>query len=280
MSRPAIDLAYWINEREAMRHRRMAGAPPPWTNDPAMGTVRYCNVHREHDKVTQYIRNSRVYSGAAVPVGRVVLARMLNRITTLALVESAAAVDDWQEVKFRLYAARARGEKIWGNAYTISTCGKAMDKVDYVIDHVVSEVHDAEKLENLIGGGKWGTLNAAFNWLTELDGLGSFLAAQVVADLKNTPGHPLATAPDWHYFCAPGPGSLKGLTAYYGRPSTPGTFAKDIDQCYAEVMPLVANYVGEIHMQDFQNCLCEFSKFERVKHGGKARNNYDPFNKS
>jgi hypothetical protein len=270
-----FDLAYWINEREAMRLRREAGLPSPWSHDPAMATVRYCNVHREDDKVTRWLRSNPVYSHFTTPVWVIVLSRMVNRIETLDLIQDAVYRSDLKSVSAALKYAREY-RPIWGNAYTISTCGKTMDKVDYVLWHVVSQVQESEALCEKTNNTGWGTLLGAFEWLTEVDGLGSFLAAQVVADLKNIPGHALQSASDWLTWCAPGPGSLRGLAAFYGRTSTPRTFNADITECYNLVMPLVEETVGPIHMQDFQNCLCEFSKYARVKEGGRARNRYDP----
>ncbi len=267
-----VDLAHWINERESIRLRREAGMAPPWTADPDMATVRYCNVRREDDKVTRWIRNNLVYSGPSVPVWVVVLARMVNRIKTLELIEPYVARDDLDAVKKALKIFRDPGP-IWGNAYTISTCGKSMDKVDYVVDWVVAEVAQRD-FSGIC------TLDAMYKKLMTVDGLGSFLAAQVVADLKNTPRHPLATAPDWHTFAAPGPGSLRGLVAYFGHPVTPSNFAASLSLVAQQVKPLVAGYIGAIHAQDMQNCMCEFSKYIRVREGGKARNNYDARNSS
>ena len=270
MTHLTSELAHWINEREAMRQRREQGVPPPWTTDPFMATVRYCNVRREDDKVTRFIRKSTVYSGYDIPVWRVVLARMVNRISTLEAIETSVGLGDLERVRLELKELRLHGP-IWGNAYTISTCGKSMDKVDYVIDHVVGTV----KAEELLWPYDFKSLSITFLQLTDVDGLGSFLAAQVVADLKNTPCHPLNSADDWHTWSAHGPGSLRGLAAYYGQSITPGNYQKAIKHCYDETMPLVMPYVGHIHMQDFQNCLCEFSKYMRVKKGeGHARNSY------
>jgi len=261
------DLAYWINEREAIRVRKEAGDPAPWTHDPVMATVRYCNVHREHDKVTRYIRSVDTYSRPGVPVYAVVLARMLNRIPTLEAVSPLVHLGDLAGVKNVLKEMRKDGP-IWGNAYTISTCGKTMDKVDYVINHVVQTVQQLRVAQ-------WISCRATYEWLKSVDGLGSFLAAQVVADLKNIKGHPLNSAPDWWTWSAPGPGSLRGLHAYFGTKITPKLYEEAIVTCYDEVRPLLNNYVGELHMQDFQNTLCEFSKFIRVRDGdGHARNTY------
>lgn len=276
------DLAHWINERESIRQRRESGMAPPWTADPTMATVRYCNVHREDDKVTRWIRNRPAYSHARNAVWVVVLARMVNRISSLEAIEAAVHLGDLAAVKSILKSRRDSGFTIWGNAYTISTCGRSMDKVDYVIDHVVDNVRRAEQ-DPLWSQGLWHdpwTLSTFHQWLMRIDGLGSFLAAQVVADLKNTEGHALHYATDWHTWAACGPGSLKGLAAYFGTPAIPGNFTALLARATAQVMPLVGAHVGAIHAQDMQNCFCEFSKYIRVREGGHARNRYDARNPS
>ena len=61
------------------------------------------------------------------------------------------------------------------------------------------------------------------------EGFASFMAAQVVADLKNTLGHPLQDASDWHSFSAYGPGSLRGLSWYFDKPIRPNTYEAAIE---------------------------------------------------
>lgn len=291
------ELAYWINEREQMRIRkennRYTSSYPQgelslrygYSADPHMGTVRYCNVHRENDKVTRWMREN--WSTKDSPVWWFVLGRMLNYIPTLEdIVEFGVygpgrgpdVLPSLDGLADGLKARRDAGEKVFTSAYTISTCGKRMDKIDYVTDWVCGGI---VKHFGISGTRPYpdgpDTLDYWHRMLTCVDGLGSFLAAQVVADLKNTPGHPLQTAPDRATWCAPGPGSLRGLQAFWSRPVTPRTFAKDIQECYAATMPLVDNSVAFIDMQDFQNCLCEFSKYDRVSRGaGHARNKYTP----
>jgi hypothetical protein len=266
------ELAYWINERESVRMRRERGDPAPWSADPAIANVRYCNVRREDDKVTRWLAQNWRHVGSYSTLA-MVMARMVNWIPTLERLPPPQQIGT-------SYSARAwvrtcstivksiQGQK-WTNAYTISTCGKKMGKEDYVFGHVLPQVLASDFDDRY--DPTW--LSAAHLLLTQVDGLGSFLAAQVIADLKNTKGHPLFHAMDWWDWSAHGPGSLRGLEAYYGSRVTPSGYQTAIAQCYAEVAPLIKG-VGRLHMQDFQNCLCEFSKYMRVLNGGHARNGY------
>lgn len=263
-----FDLAHWINERYAIKLRRDQGIPAPWTGDPIMASVRFCNVHREDDKVTRWLAvNWRPHFNE---VWQILLARLTNNIPTLGLLLPFADAE-LDTIRALLKTRRSNHRPIFGNAYTVSTNGRSMDKVDYIIDHVVKPARPF--------GHMWrvgATLEMACKDLCQLNGVSTFMAGQIIADLKNTQGHPLLAAPDWHTWAGPGPGSLKGLEAYFGRPVRPAGFTAALAQCYAEVKPLIADYVPPIHMQDFQNCLCEFSKYVRVKEGGHARNRYTP----
>lgn len=275
------ELAYWINEREYIRQMKEEGdhwLGAPHSADPAMNTVRYCNVHREDDKVTRWIRDNwrNNHADQKSLTYAMVAARMVNWPDTLSEIgypSDLVFIEEWQ--KNAMLVIRNRQEKhmkAWTSAYTISTCGKSVPKEFYVFEFVLPQVYYDLDLARF-GSAKW-TLAEAHSLLTRVDGLGSFLAAQVIADLKNTPRHPLSNAPDFWTWSAPGPGSLRGLEAYFGRHITNSTYHASIEQCYNEVKPLIMPYVEPIHMQDFQNCLCEFSKYVKFKAGGHVRNRY------
>jgi 5-hmdU DNA kinase-like protein len=51
-------LLSWIREREAVRLKREAGASLPWSDDPVFQRERFCNVERESDAVTCWIREN------------------------------------------------------------------------------------------------------------------------------------------------------------------------------------------------------------------------------
>ncbi len=264
-----------------MRVRKDSGAPPNLPHghsaDPHMGLVRYCNVRREEDKVTKWIAENWRKPNAKSPMlgAGMALARMVNYIPSLqAIGKMPLNVLMLERAKEVLQVQRANGGKIWTSAYTISTNGHSMDKLDYVFDKVLRPVY--EHMKDGYGGVLPGTLLGDYHeYLISFNGLGSFLAAQIVADMKNTDGNPLKeSAHDWQTWSAPGPGSLKGLTAYFGVRVGPSTYHARIKQCWAEVQFLLPLDLQELHMQDFQNCLCEFSKYCRVKEGGHVRNKY------
>lgn len=279
MNRTA-ELAYWINERELMRARKESGTEDDrrrygWSDDAHMGTVRYCNVHRENDKVTRWLAT--YWRPGHHAVWEILLARLINNIPTLEELLQPMK-NKWQqnddgilEDIRALLKERRRYTTIFGSAYTVSTNGHSMDKVDYIIDRVLKPAASTFGSRTEFSGR---TLAAWAYWLCKLNGVSTFMAGQIIADLKNTEGHPLQTAPDWWTWAAPGPGSLRGLTAYFGQTVTPKNFTKALTLCHKEVWPHVGGHVAPVHMQDFQNCMCEFSKYVRVKEGGHARNRY------
>jgi hypothetical protein len=252
-------LVYWITEREAMRQHKEAGLPWPHSPNSIMANNRYTNVRREDDKVTKWLALN--WRKAGPDLTKIMcFARMVNYIPTF---EEIGRLVKWEPDRLAevLWERIDRGEKTWSSAYMITTCGKKMDKVEYVVDFVcdnVPEVTDA------------GTCAEAYDRLRTVDGLGSFLAGQIVADLKNTDGIRLRRATDWYTFSVPGPGSLRGLSVFFGTSVTPAGYNMAIAKAWQLVQPHLSKDLQMLSMQDFQNCLCEFSKFMR----GYSRNKY------
>ena len=114
-----------------------------------------------------------------------VLARLVNWTPTLDLLKYPY---QWgpEYISRALHVIKTTSGKVWTSAYTISTCGEKIAKEEYVL-RLVDTVVKKEQLLSFEGY----TLEDAHDTLMEVRGLGSFLAAQVIADLKNTPGHPL-----------------------------------------------------------------------------------------
>lgn len=266
---PRIDkVVYWMVTREKMRLRKEAGQEYPFSPDKIMAHTRFTNVRREDDKVTKYLaRTSWRDKWSETIVPKMVLARFVNYIPSL---EEILANGGWQNLEEVLWERYDRGEKVWGSAYTITTCGRSMDKITYLCTHILPQAVALGPLPSSVH-----TLAECHKWLMQVDGLGSFLAAQIVADLKNIPHGPLAEAPDWQTWSAPGPGSLKGLSWFFGEQITPKNYQWAITTAWRNIMPLLPTQLQNLHMQDVQNVFCEVSKYARLLEGrGHARNKY------
>jgi hypothetical protein len=273
---PLQRLAYWINERENIRQKKDGGLPPPWTDDPILAAYRFTNVHREHDRVTRWLRDQWRIPHARDPHlwHAMVVARFINWPETL---QVCGYPEPWPqrhaEFARRLRLRKIAACKVFTGAYIVGTNGVACDKVE----HVLRVFDNAWNISALPQTGD--TLAIAHRKLLAVEHFGSFMAAQVVADLKYTPM--LRRAADWHVWAAPGPGSVRGLNRVRHRlPLDAGwdqrAFIAELRRLREDLAKCGAPYLYDL--QDLQNCLCEFSKFERTLHGeGHPRAKYVAF---
>lgn len=271
-------LCKFILAREAVRVAKEAGKPRPWTKDPILNAYRFCNVHREDDRVTRWIATHWREPFATEPDlwFALVFARLFNLPRTLEAFTIFDVLKFRKElIRKRLKEMREHGP-IFNGAYIVSTNGRAMDKVDYLLDWVLTPMWASHKgWRPMLNQ----TLADYHIELREFDGLGSFMAAQVVADLKYV--EPLRSAVDWHTWAAPGPGSKRGLNRVCERPvgaPWPGqSWLVALHQLHDAVHVILP---FELHAQDLQNCLCEFDKMERVRLGeGTPKQLYRPYAK-
>ena len=233
----------------------------------------FCNVRREDDKVTKAFREMyNPYWPDPHFTANWILARCVNRVSTMRNVGYVHEFDEWK-IKSALRGTLRTEGQIFGGAYIFSTCGKKMDKVDYLVDIVLEDAWREAPEWGREGGNKSDTMVRALEAIMTVEGISTFMGGQVLADLKNTPNHPLRDAPDWHAFATPGPGSLRGLSWFWGAKVTPKDFGPLLRNCATW---LQAEGLGlDLHMQDLQNCLCEFDKYMRVSTGqGKSKRNY------
>ncbi len=267
---PKETLAYWIEERTSVLMEKEGGMEKPWSDDPIFQTVYFCNVRRENDKVTKWIRNcyTMEFFGKNYDLA-IVASRLFNLPETLSDISNALLVFSPEDMLAILNTKRDLKEQIWGGAYVITTHGIKMSKALYCVN-VLEEANQILPLDGV------SSCDTAYHLLMGLDGIGSFLAAQIVADLKNTDGHGLRNALDWHDFAAHGPGSLRGLGWFHERKFTPNTFMAGLLTCRAWLENSPAAYiVKHICNQDLQNCLCEYDKYMRVKNGtGRSKRRY------
>ena len=255
----------YMQERERVRQRKEAGERKPWTKDPMLQSYRFCNVHREDDTVTRWIKENWRDPHLTHPnlfIG-IVLARLLNWPPSL---KEIGFPEYWNplETAAILKARKARGEQLWNGAYMVTAGGKPIPKEDAVVD-IIDHFH---RLSYRPKPGD--TLQDTYENILKqsVGGIGTFLTAQFIADLKYTPL--LEGADDWWHFCAPGPGSVAGLREVLK--SNALLWDQYQFQLAVNKLRLILRerYGWNLCAQDVQNNLCEYSKYVR----GYAKSRY------
>jgi hypothetical protein len=124
------DLVRFIKEREKVRMNKEAGKPRPWTKDPILDKYRFCNVHREDDAVTRWLRKEWYTRFAANPDVwfAAVVARLFNNPEALTDIAHWVLPFNPKMIGKILDTRITRKQKNFNAAYIVSTNGVAMDK--------------------------------------------------------------------------------------------------------------------------------------------------------
>lgn len=277
-------LANFIVERDNVRRLKECGVAKPWTNDLILRSYRFCNVCREDDTETKWIAQNWRNPNVDEPHlwFAMMVARLFNWHDTLQDIGFPIPFDAryLKRMRAKLINRIANGQKVWTGAYMVSTNGQpVMYKHDYVIEKVLKP---AWRWRDSIWPQEGDTLQSFFERLMTLEGMGSFMAGQVIADLKYAEGTPLYHAADWDTWATPGPGSKRGLNRVYDRPVRApwrkDEFLPTLQELRKALLVELAarGFKRTMHAQDVQNCLCEFDKYERVRlEEGRPRSRYN-----
>jgi hypothetical protein len=238
----------WIAERESIRVKRDAGLPRPWTRDPVLDRFRFCNVRREDDKVSRWLTRF-WYAGASRDdywLGRILLARWVNNIPTLerlaeANLHVAWSVTAWESAKVN-YNTRA---------YCLPVP---------VVKNVGGRAGLLELMPRVlpVAWPKAPTIQACYEAITSVHGLGSFWGGQLALDALMAYGG-LADEDD---FCSPGPGSKKGLKLI----AMDGTFVECARRLRDQWNKKLDGKLGFLlRALDVEHVLCEWNKYNYLK---------------
>ena len=270
---------YWIKERENIRLKRVAGARPPWTSDPILANYRFCNVRREDDKVTIWIRENvrEPYADHPYLWWMLCAARQINWPESLAECIAQGAWPD--NPKFRpenmtevLTARKERGEKVFTGAYIIRGVYYT-SKTQGVSECVLGPLWKRREIITDKSVMKQ-TLQLAHKTLLEFDYWGPFMAYQAIVDMRFCPSL-LANAPDREIWAAAGPGTLKGLNYIYGRGHKETVSQQRALEEIREIEPILRSTGVDFDFSDIPNILCEGSKLVKMRRGeGHLRATY------
>lgn len=265
----------FIVERDLVRQRKERGESKPWTKDLRLQSWRFCNVHREDDKVTKWIAQNWRDNNAGDPDlwFAMAVARWNNHPDTLAEIGYPVP---WNPRKFIdvCNARKARSEKVWTGAYMIGTQGNAKNKPLFIAEDVLSSLWAKREVLRPTAGI---TLAKFTHRLANVLYQGKFMAGQITADAKYADPH-LLEAEDWNTFAISGPGSRRGLNRLMNQPKNmswrESKWHETLLEAQKEVNDLLWKFdrthpewyaIGPLDAQDVQNMLCEWDKYERLR---------------
>ncbi len=275
---PMID---WMRARQDIFRRRQRGEKPPYTKDPVLASFRFCQVFREHDHVTKWIReNWRIpYADHPNLPFAMAYARYFNEPKTLAAVGFPG--EEWDPQRDHdLITELAKSQAVFRAAYIISPCGSTKPKILRVIEDYLLPVYDISRT--------WivrNSLEKTHDNICKNEGFGAFMAYEVVSDLRHT--EPLMNSPDIQTWANPGPGACRGIQRLLGkkgedvRRSLPRAFQIDCMQTLLVHAKMALRnddlMFKKLEMRDIENALCETDKWLRAKTGeGTPKQRWTP----
>ena len=133
----------YINERHSITLKRSIGEPFPWTDDEILQTYSFCNVFRELDKVTVWIRENwkEPYADHPNLPFAMAVARQINWPDTL---QEIGFPEHWnpERVKAIMQSRLDRKEKVYTGAYMLTgTLGGT--KVEQTIDKILTPLYES-----------------------------------------------------------------------------------------------------------------------------------------
>lgn len=289
---PQVLFKHWIKERHAIYLRRKTQEAgdvfdtglyaKPWTDDPILGSYRFCNVYRQLDKVTVWLNENYYphFHTDHLPFAACV-ARLINEpdplkdlLNVLPTQKKHAFAPEW--FQRTLEERKAKGLSIRSAAYIVSTNGRSTPFPEYIANEVLAPLWGSRSLYMPVD---YSSLFSYSITLKKFMGIASFIAGQIVADLKYV--HPtMQKMHDWDTFVVPGPGSKRGLNRLHGLPHDTAMSDEVFHERFHLAQKLADdvafdNDYSPIHAQDVQNCLCEFDKYMRAYTGqGKPKQRY------
>ena len=273
-------LWYWINERHRIYLKRAGqGNPPPWTDDPILRQYRFCNVFREKDRVTLWLRiNVRTpYADNPNLWFMYAIARQFNWPPT---IQTLIEHELWPTVRWNGKAAGKLLDKLakegmqqYNGAYMTTGSGvpEGWSKARFMCEVLFEDLwqHRTEMAAVCRT-----SIREASQAFTKFNGYGKFLGYEVATDLRHCEGW-LADAPDIYTWANAGPGAKRGLNRLFGRAlKHPLPDAQSLAEMryLLSVAPLyledhVLNRQERFEMRDIEHSLCETDKYLRAKTG-------------
>lgn len=138
-------LAYeWMSERYKIHVKKdVQRLPAPWTDNPVLRQVKFCNVRREHDRQSLNLINNIVnndHLGMADMMFNCVLFRMFNLWEPIQAIGGARTIKEFANIDLdatrkQLQDFEANGGKIFTNAFNTGGLKQCLAFPELVVNH-------------------------------------------------------------------------------------------------------------------------------------------------
>ena len=287
-------------ERHIIHIVKECGIPRPWSTDSQFNTWYFCNVFRQLDKVTVWIKKNviDVYADDPDLWAKIILARRLSRIESMEAVKKAGGFDDFQKARETLNYMKAVGLPVITNAFIMGIPDPSLG--DNKVDYIFNLIDFYRKLGIVAFLDTNPNTEWTVRWLKQAPNMAGFLSYEVASDFAYS--RYLINATDKYTWANPGPGCKRGLNVItYGIPNFKtipdeiaimtmgGILARwweyartHLDDWMAEAVRRVGvnnteyaikemSMFNDLTMREVEHWLCEFDKHERV---GKNKRRY------
>lgn len=283
------DLIFYMHEREKIRLRKEAGAPRPWTIDPALANYRFTNVLRENDYTTQWLIKNwyqpNSEEGLETLLMNAGIARYFGTTEFCGEIGFSFAWDK-ERIRQSAHSRMSRGERVFTSAYVITNGGISDAKYNVVLDYYLDPFVAAGNLlcKIAVETQRWEEMGRyMMNHLQGFGGTG-FMTKEVLSDFILATRHRIEWK-DLYDWTPIGPGAVKGLNWLHDRdPSTKLRKEKALEELI-EIAEMVGprleawmpQWRRELDLHAIQFQMCELSKYCKVKYNGeRMKNNYRP----
>ena len=276
---------YWrfAAKRQAVYMRRLAGAPPPWTQDEILAQHRFTNVYRAADRVSQYLIRRVIYCkdralhSPQEVFFRTLLFKSFNRIETWQwLLQELGGEPCWADFDLDRYnraleRRKEGGAKLYSAAYIMANPRSAdlgrPDKRKHYNHLRLLQLMMQDEAPRKIAAAN--SLEQVYETLRGYPSIGGFLAFQYAIDLNYSD---MVNFEEMDFVVA-GPGALRGIQKCFEdtRGATPeqiiGAMAGSAEAEFSRLGLQFQNLWGRpLQLIDCQNIFCETDKYARVKH--------------
>lgn len=263
---------WWMCERQQIYLRReVRNEPPPWTDDPVLQDYHFCNVHRELDRGTRYLIETILDTELAdrTVLFNTILYRFFNDPQTGRTIGLPIDPDEFNPDECIRRVERTPGS-MFSSAYRVTTRHWANSDKKHVNilrgvirDDVYAQLDDYTRIF------EYDDLESVFYTLTEIRGVGEFLAYELATDLNYF--HLPTSEND---FVNIGPGAQSGLFEIFGRSKTEDLrwMQKNQTQLFDEYgyqYPYL-DMKPRLTLRDLEHSCCEFNKYIGIRFRGET----------